>query len=115
MDRPVILVLVEPYVFASVIGDALRARGTYDVVSPDLRMEERPSGRHFAGAITSLPVSPAIADVVVELPDTFERPLRVTAGDQVAFVTVRIDHPIDDAVDALDQLVLGPSSGTARE
>ena len=32
-----ILVLVEPYVFASVIADALRTRGAYDVVAPDLR------------------------------------------------------------------------------
>ncbi|MGH9084427.1 MAG: hypothetical protein ACRDYW_03145 [Acidimicrobiales bacterium] len=114
MDRPVILVLVEPYVFASVIVDVLRARDRYDVVAPDLRTEERPSG-HFAGAITSLPVSAELADVVVELPDSFEKPLRITTGDRVVLVAVRIDRPIEDAVDALDQLVFGPSSGCTRE
>jgi hypothetical protein len=111
VDRPRILVLVEPYVFASVIGDVLRARGTYDVFVPDLRVEEAVSGRHFAGAITSVPISTAIADYVLELPDAFESPVRITGSGQTTFVSVRVDHPIEDAVDALDHLVLGPSSG----
>lgn len=106
MARPSVVVLATPHVFASIIADALRRRGTYDVVAPDLRVEEWPQGQRFDAAITSMPVSREVADVVMELPDTFERPLRITVRDVTVEIPVHVERPIDDALDALDRFLL---------
>jgi hypothetical protein len=102
-----VVVLAVPYVFASVIADALRARGTYEVLAPDLRVDELPAG-HFDAAITSMPVSMDIADVLIELPDSFEHPVKITTRELSVHVAVHLDRPIEDALDTLDQYLFGP-------
>jgi len=105
--RPSVVVLAVPHVFATLIADALRERGTYEVTAPDLRLGEWPHDQRHDAAITSMPVSGEIADVVMELPDTFDRPLKITVGDVCVEVAVHVDRPIEDALDALDRFVLG--------
>lgn len=107
MGRPSVVVLAVPHVFASIIADALRARGTYEVVAPDLRVEDLPKGR-FDAAICSMPVSTEIADVVIQLPDSFEQPIKITTQDVTVMVAVHIERPIEDALETLDRFVLGP-------
>ena len=114
VPAPTVIVLAMPHVFASLIADALRDRGTYDVVVPDLRIEEWHQGTRFDAAITTMPVSSEIADVVIELPDTFERPLRIRTGDVTVEVPVHIDRAVEDAIDALDRIVFGGEDEPVR-
>lgn len=101
------IVLAVPHVFATLIAEALRARATYDVSVPDLRVGEWPHGGRYDAAITSMPVSTEVADVVMELPDAFDRPVRITAGGVTVELAVHVERPIEDALDALDRFVLG--------
>lgn len=103
---PTVVVLAVPHLFASLIADALRERGTYEVVVPDLLVDDLPLGRRYDAAITSMPVSREIADVVIELPDTFERPLKITIGDVTVLETVHIERPIEGALAVLDRVLL---------
>ena len=106
MAAPTVVVLAVPHLFASLIADALRERGTYEVVVPDLLVDDLPLGRRYDAAITSMPVSREIADIVIELPDTFERPLKITIGDVTVLETVHIERPIEGALAVLDRALL---------
>lgn len=99
-----------PHVFGGLIADAVRSRGTYDVTVHDMLVDGWPREQRYDAAITSMPVSGEIADVVIELPESLDQPLRIRAHDVTVELPVHLDRPIDDALDALDRFVLGGES-----
>lgn len=114
MTRPAVLVLAVPHDHAVEIGDALRARDAYEVVVPDIAAGEAPpADRHFEGLISTMAVPGHVADVVIELPHGLDRPLTVTTGGISVWMAASVDHPIDDAINALDGVLLSDVSHTA--
>ena len=110
MARPSVIVLAVPHVFATLIADSLRARDAYEVTVPDLRLDEWPHGQRYDAAITSLPVSGEIADVVIELPESLDQPLRIRTPEVTVEVPVHVDRTVEDALDALDRYLLREDS-----
>ena len=110
MPRPAILVVATPYVYASVIADAIRHSGRYDVVMLDLTVDEVPGSGPFAAAVTSVPFARDGADVLIELPDSFDRPVIVRIGDISVEERVDPNRPLEDVVALLGRYVIAPST-----
>ena len=106
VPRPVVLVVAIPYLGATVLGHLLEQRGGYDVVVPDFSAGERAASADFDAVLTTLPVRPDIAPVVIELPWNWETPVRVTVDDITEELEVTSADPIGEVLDVLDGHVL---------
>lgn len=91
------------------IAAALRARGTYDVVEPDLTdVDWRPT-TPVDGIISAYAIDRDLGVVTVELPQWAEQPIRVRAHGITVAVKVSADDPLEEAIQVLDQFLLGTS------
>lgn len=93
------LVAAWPHVYATALAAGLRGCGAYDVELADLEAPEWEPTDTFDAAITSMPVPRGWAEVIVELPTSFDDPLRVTIADVT--VEMHLGEPTIDGVIAL--------------
>lgn len=108
MTRPAILVLASPVDQVS-IAAALRARGTYEVVEPDLTdLDWRPT-TPVDGIISAYAIDRDLEVLTVELPQRAQQPIRVRVHGLTVGVKVNSADPLDDAILVLDQFLLGTS------
>ncbi len=103
MSRPVVLVVASPYVDATVLGRLLEERGRYEVVVPDLGAGEEVPPVHFDAVLTTLPVPDAAAPVVIELPWSWETPVRVRVHDVKRELQMTGSDPIADVLELLER------------
>ncbi|MDQ4133541.1 MAG: hypothetical protein M3179_10120, partial [Actinomycetota bacterium] len=82
MRRPAVLVVAVPRVCASALAFSLAQGGRYDVYAPDVAAGEAVPVRRFDAVLTTVPVPEAIADVVIELPQSFDGAVMLTANDR---------------------------------
>lgn len=106
VPRPVVLVVAIPYLGATVLGDLLKQRGGYDVVVPDFSVGESAATTDFDAVLTTLPVPPNSAPVVIELPWNWETPVRVTVNDITEELEVTSADPFGEVFDVLDDHIL---------
>ena len=106
MPHPALLVVAIPHVCASALASYLCERGVYDVYAPDVAAGEGVPGRRFDAVVTTVPVPEAVGDVVIELPQTFDRPVTVSVDDITFPVTVSTSHPIEDVAGLLHRYVI---------
>lgn len=106
VSRPTVLVVAVPQVCASALAFYLREAGVYDVHAPDVARGEPVPGRRFDAVLTTVPVPEAVADVVVELPQSFDSPVLVTVNGATFPVSLGESNPIEDVVVLLRRYVL---------
>ena len=106
VSRPVVLVVAIPYLGATVLGYLLEQRGGYDVVVPDFSAGEEAPSTDFDAVITTLPVPPTSAPVVIELPWNWKTPVRVTVNDITEELEVTSADPLGEIFDVLDDHIL---------
>ena len=105
VSRPVVLVVAIPYLGATVLGDLLKQRGGYDVVVPDFSAGESAASTDFDAVLTTVPVSPDSAPIVIELPWDWETPVRVTVNEITEELEVTSADPIGEVFDVLDDRI----------
>ncbi len=105
MSRPVVLVVALPYVGATALAQLLAQR-EYDVVVPDVGLGEEPPSVSFDAVLTTLPIGDCAARVVVELPQTWNMPVRVTVDGVTEGLDASESDPITDVLEFLDRHVL---------
>jgi len=99
--RPAVLVVAIPHVCASALAFYLRQAETFDVFAPDVAGGEGIPMRRFDAVLTTVPVPEAEGDMVIELPQSFDRPVTVSVRDLRFAVNVSETHPIEDVAGLL--------------
>lgn len=106
VPRPAVLVVAVPRVCASALAFSLAQEDAYDLCAPDVAAGEALPGRRFDAVLTTVPAPDAVADVVIELPESFDRPVSVSLHDVTFPVTVSETHPIEDVAELLHRYLL---------
>jgi hypothetical protein len=101
-----VLVVAVPRVCASALAFSLEQEDAYDLYAPDVASGEALPARRFDAVVTTVPAPEALGDVVIELPESFDRPLRVSVHDVTFPVIVSELHPIEDVTELLHRYVL---------
>ena len=104
--RPAVLVVAVPRVCASALVFSLEQQDAYDLFAPDLTAGEALPGRRFDAVLTTVPAPEAVADVIIELPESFDRPVTVSVHNRTFPVTVSENHPIEDVAELLHRYLL---------
>jgi hypothetical protein len=99
-------VVAVPWVCASALAFSLEQEDAYDLYAPDVSAGEALPGRRFDAVLTTVPAPEAVGDVIIELPDSFDRPLTVSVHDRTFQVTVSENHPIEDVAELLHRYLL---------
>ncbi len=106
VPRRAVLVVAVPHVCASALAYYLRQGDMYDVHAPDVASGEALPGHRFDAVVTTVPVPEAVSDVVIELPQSFNGPVRVTVDGLTFPVSVSESHPIEDVARLLRRYVV---------
>ncbi len=121
VPRPAVLVVAVPQVCASALAFSLEQEDAYELYAPDVAAGEALPVRQFDAVVTTVPAPEALGDVVIELPECFDRPVTVTVHDVTFPVRVSEDHPIEDVTKLLhryllagEQLPVGPKTARIR-
>ena len=112
--RPAVLVVAVPRVCASALAFSLEQEDAYDLYAPDLTAGEALPCRRFDAVLTTVPAPEAVGDVIIELPESFDRPVTVSVRDRTFPVTVSENHPIEDVAELLHRYVLEGERPPAR-
>ena len=96
------LILAAPYVLATALASKLRSCGRYDVVVPDLRAAHLPLSGPWDAIVTAGDGPTGRSAIVIQLPISFQNPVRVTVDGRRREVLVSDRHPIDDVLALLD-------------
>ena len=116
VPRPAVLVVAVPRVCGSALAFSLEQEDVYDVYAPDVTAGEPLPARRFDAVVTTVPAPEALGDVVIELPESFDRPVTVSVHDVTFPVTVSENHPLEDVTHLLHRYLLGgaqPPGATA--
>ena len=112
MGPPTIAVIAFPYLYTSVIADAVQRRGAYRVDAPDVLSGTWDPATPYDVVITSLPVPPDWGLAVIQLPDDFADPLSVSVDGLTVEIDVDEHRPLEDLLRIVDVLaVAGSASG----
>ncbi len=106
VPRPAVLVVAVPRVCASALAFSLEQEDVYDVCAPDVTAGEPLPVRRFDAVVTTVPAPEALGDVVIELPESFDRPVTVSVHDVTFPVTVSENHPIEDVTHLLHRYLM---------
>jgi hypothetical protein len=101
-----VLVVAVPRVCASALAFSLEQEDAYDLYAPDVAAGEALPVRRFDAVVTTVPAPEALGDVVIELPESFDRPLTVSVRDVTFPVIVSEHHPIEDVTELLHRYLL---------
>lgn len=104
--RPAVLVVAVPRVCASALAFSLEQEDVYDIYAPDVAEGEALPVHRFDAVVTTVPAPEAVGDVVIELPESFDRPLTLSVHDVTFPVIVSEHHPIEDVTELLHRYVL---------
>lgn len=109
------LVVASPYVGATALARVLEQRG-YEAVVPDIGAGEEPQARPFDAVLTTLPARDYRAPVVVELPSTWNVPVRVTVDGVTEELATRASDAMGEVLEVMDRHVRAtlPVSPTRR-
>ena len=102
MSRPVVLVVAIPYVGATALAGLVEQRGLYDVIVPDFGAGEGAPSMDFDAVLSTLPTSDFPAPVVIELPASWDLPLRATVDGTTMELEMSGPDPLTEVLDLLD-------------
>lgn len=106
VPRPAVLVVAVPRVCASALAFSLGQANEYDLYSPDVAAGEALPARRFDAVLSTVPVPGVVGDVMIELPQSFDRPVTVSVHDVTFPVKVSEHHPIQDVAGLLHRYLL---------
>ena len=105
-NRPRVLVLAEPYLYATALADCLGHDGAFEVFAPDLASGQTAQRLAYDALITAGVVSDIPVDVVIDLPDgSFAEPVVITVDGITVPVYLDQRRPLDALVRLLHRYI----------
>ena len=95
-----------PHLCASALAFLLRRLDIYDLFVPDVSGGEPVPERRFDAVITTVPLAGVASDVVLELPQSFDRPVMVSVRGVTLPVRVSELDPMGDVAGLLQRYLL---------
>ena len=102
VDRPSVAVIAFPYLYTSVIADAVRRHGRYRVDAPDVLAGDWDIATPYDVVIASLPVPAEWGRSIIRLPEDFADPLSVSIGDLTVEIEVDEVRPLHGLLAVID-------------
>jgi len=105
-SRARVLVLAEPYLYATALAECIGHDGAFEVFTPNLAAGETARRRAYDAMITAGAVSDIPADVVIDLPDgSFAEPVVITVDGVTVPLYLDQRRPLDALVRLLHRYV----------